>query len=279
MLNLASQSSLTYAQSGPLNGRQNQPPETSLRSNFGEVSGNELNPFPPGEPSIRENGTGFASFLSDAANIAHNEKKKQSPRNHADRQSLALKVEQVGNLIAAEQHSRSIGLPFTRMITILWEEAGVPLDKMANATGRYIDLLTKTIKRHGGETSWIWVHENGERKGGHVHILAHIPSSLVQLISKRNRRWIRKISGKRYQRKVVLSKPLGGRLGLERTNPALLASNVCEALSYCLKGADEEGLETFRLTRSNFGGLIIGKRCGTSQNIGPKARKPLVAQC
>jgi hypothetical protein len=35
------------------------------------------------------------------------------------------------------------------MITIHWEAAGVPLNGMAKATGRFVDLLTKAPAQRG----------------------------------------------------------------------------------------------------------------------------------
>lgn len=71
----------------------------------------------------------------------------------------------------------------------------------------------------------------------------------------------------------ILSKPIGGRLGLEAGNPDLHAINLAAALAYILKGASAEAASQFDLKRLEPGGRIIGKRCGTSQNIGAKARK------
>jgi len=193
--------------------------------------------------------------------------------NSAARQSHALSSGQIANLIAAEAHAAQIGLPFNRMITIHWEAAGVPLDGIAKATGGFIDLLTKAITRHGGKTAWLWVHEGGEQKGGHCHLLAHVPADLVPTISKLQLGWLRRITGQPYKASVIHSKPIGGRLGLEDSNAQLLAVNRQAALNYVVKGGDAEAIKAFGLVRSEAGGLVIGKRCGTSQNIGPKARK------
>lgn len=193
--------------------------------------------------------------------------------NSAARQSHALNSGQIANLIAAAVYAAEIGLPFNRMITIHWEAAGVPLDGMAKATGRFIDLLSKTIVRHGGKTAWLWVHEGGEKKGGHCHLLVHVPADLVPTISKRQRGWLRRITGRPYKASVIHSKPIGGRLGLEDSNGKLLAVNRQAALDYVVKGGDAEAVKAFGLARSEAGGLVIGKRCGTSQNIGPKARQ------
>ena len=54
-------------------------------------------------------------------------------RNQADRESHALTVAHVANLTAAAIHTDAIGLPLTRMISIHWEAAGVPLAGMAMA--------------------------------------------------------------------------------------------------------------------------------------------------
>ncbi len=180
---------------------------------------------------------------------------------------------QIANLRAAERHSRQIGLPFTRMITIHWQAAGVPLEDMAKATGRFTDLMAKALARHGSETAWLWVHENGDRKGGHCHLLAHVPADLVSVLRKLQLGWIKRISGRVYKRRVIHSKPIGGRLGIEIGNPDLHAVNLETVFAYHLKGASPEAASQFGLERLEPGGRIIGKRCSTSQNIGPKARK------
>ncbi len=197
-------------------------------------------------------------------------------RNRADRQSDALTAAQICNLMAAQRHARQIGLPFTRMITIHWQAAGLRLEDMVKATGRFIDLMTKALARHGSKTAWLYVHENaagnGHEKGGHVHLLAHIPADLVPVIKKLQMRWLRRITGRPYRSKVILSRPIGGRLGLEATNPELYLANAQQALAYLLKGANADAAAQFSLLRQKAGGRVLGKRVGTSQNIGAKAR-------
>lgn len=198
-------------------------------------------------------------------------------RNHAGRESHALTAAQIGNLTAAERHAEKIGLPFTRMISIHWEAAGVPLAGMAKATYRFTDLMTKALARHGSGAAWLWTHENvpgnGHDKGGHCHLLAHVPAGLVSRLTVLQRGWLRRIIGQPYRAGVIRSKPIGGRLGLETGNPALHAVNLEVALAYVLKGASPEAAAQFGLERLEPGGRIIGKRCSTSQNIGATARK------
>ncbi|AMU89514.1 hypothetical protein ATM17_10780 [Sphingopyxis macrogoltabida] len=148
---------------------------------------------------------------------------------------------------------------------------------MAKATGRFTDLMAKALARHGSGTAWLWTHENapgnGPDKGGHCHLLAHVPADLVPVVTALQRGWLRRITGQPYRARVIHSKPIGGRLGLETANPDLHAVNHAAALAYVLKGASAEAASHFGLERLEPGGRIIGKRCGTSQNIGAKARK------
>ena len=194
-------------------------------------------------------------------------------RNRADRTSDALTEAQIANLTAAERHSRAIGLPLTRMITIHWQAAGVALADMVKATGRFLDLLTKALARHDSKTAWLWTLENGDGKGGHCHLLVHVPAALVSLLTRLQKGWLRRITGKAYRRRVIHSKPIGRLLGLEAGNPELHAANLAEAFGYVLKGADPKAAAAFALARLEAGGRILGKRCATSQNIGAKARK------
>lgn len=194
-------------------------------------------------------------------------------RNRADRESHALTSAQIANLEAAERHARAIGLPFTRMVTIHWQQAGVALADMVKATGRFLDMLTKWLARKKRKTAWVWVHENGENKGWHCHLLAHVPADLVKRLTGPQKRWLRRISGEVPKKGVICSRPIGRKLGLETSNPELHSINLAVALGYVLKGADAKAAELFGLERLEAGGRIIGKRGGTSQNIGAKARK------
>jgi hypothetical protein len=242
---------------------------------FGEVS-IAPSPFDDGaKRPLFETGTAPAINYptSGVAALFPSSTGRGGARNSANRESYALTAAQIANLMAAERHAGKIGLPFNRMISIHWEGAGVPLAGMAKATGRFTDLMAKALARHGSRTAWLWTHENGDEKGGHCHMLAHVPADLVSRLTALQRGWLRRISGQPYRARVIHSKPIGGRLGLETGNPDLHAINLEVALAYVLKGASPEAASRFGLERLEAGGRVIGKRCGTSQNIGVKARK------
>ncbi len=248
--------------------------ETSPNCENGEVSIVPMKVGTGPKLSVSQAGTAHANNnynIGGPVHFTHNA--RGGARNRSDRVSHGLNEKQVANLAAAASHASMIGLPFTRMITIHWQAAGVPLCSMAKATGRFIDLMTKALARHCSATAWIWVHESGERKGGHCHLLAHVPARLVKVLVKLQRGWLKRITGKPYQARLIRSRPVGGWLDLENCNPNLHAQNLHVAVAYVLKQATAEALARFQLERWEPGGLVIGKRCGTSQNIGPSARK------
>lgn len=250
--------------------------ETSPVFGFGEVSIASHQPQLPANPPIVRSGTALAINNLSLGVAAHLACKpgRGGARNRRDRPSYALKAGQFVNLSASEGHSRVIGLPFTRMITIHWKAAGVPLEGMAAASGAYIGYLTKWLARRGHRIAWLWVHENAGDKGWHCHILASIPAELVQPLVGAQLRWLRAITGRPYRAKVIRSDPIGGRLRLETGNPALHLANARAALAYICKGASQPLLDAAGLDRQHEPqGLIIGKRCGVSQNIGAKARR------
>lgn len=259
------------------------PPHTAWRDSvlklhrhgaFGRISIVLLARVVPAIPPIPESGTVAAIRYSNSGVSADSVRRtgRGGARNRADRESDALTTAQVDGLRAATAHACAIGLPFTRMFSIHWEAAGIALARMAWATGRFIDLLTKTLARHGSATALVWVHEGGESKGGHCHLLAYVPAALARLVAGRQRGWLRRITGRPYRARVIKSAPIGGRLGMEVSNPALHAVNLASALDYVLKGASPMAAAQFGLERLEAGGRIIGKRCGTSQNIAAKAR-------
>jgi hypothetical protein len=57
------------------------------------------------------------------------------------------------------------------------------------------------------------------------------------------------------------------------SNPEHHAANLAETFDYLIKGADIEARQHFGIFREDAGGYVIGKRCGVSQNISPKARQ------
>ncbi len=241
--------------------------ETSSNPQNGEVSNTGLPNQSLVEKAFGQSGTKGALDISSLSVPAES---VQAPvrggaRNWAGRPSHGLKAAQIVNLRAARAHAKDLGLALNRMVTIHWKLAGVTLDGMAKATGAFIDKLTKWLARRGHKTAWLWVHENVGDKCWHCHILIHIPADLVRDLPNAQRRWLRQITAKPYSKGTIFSRPIGFLLGLEESNPELYIANCEVALAYVMKGS--------AIHQGDSGqGLILGRRCSTSQNIGAKAR-------
>ena len=194
----------------------------------GEVSNTAGRPQVLRKPSIPAAGTDVAlNYLNIGVG-------RGGAHNRAGRASYELTVAHLVNLVAAARHAATIGLPLTRMITIHWQAAGVPLSAMASATGRFTGLLAKALARHGSNTAWVWVHENGDGKGGHCHLLVHVRPVDVPIITRLQMGWLRRITGQPYRRHVIRGDAIGRKLGLDTSNPEKWARNVDTTLGYIL---------------------------------------------
>lgn len=249
-------------------------------AHFGEVSSCDDMRTSPEKPPLSAVGTVRAKFnlvSSVPVDSSGQPAKHGGARNRSDRTSDHLTIKQVENIIGAAGFANEIGLALNRMLTIHWQQAGLVVDDIVKATGRFCDLLAKALGRHRHETAIIWVQENGFRKcggpkGGHIHLLAHIPAAMVKRIDRLKFGWLRSITGQSYTKGVILSRPVGGKLGIEITNELLHFENLSVAVGYLVKGASQMAAAQFGLSRLEAGGVCIGKRCSVSQNIGEAAR-------
>jgi len=200
-------------------------------------------------------------------------------RNSASRTSDSLSLNQSTNILEAAQFAAAAGMPFNRHLTIHWQQAGIPDERAAWATGRFLKLAGDWIAKRDrentrgerGRVAWAWVRENGERKGGHVHILLHLP--VGARIGRMQRRWLRSITGKPYSARTIKTARIGGTAGAAQSAPAAYRANLAAIVGYILKGANPTFARELKLERMEAGGRIIGKRAATSQNIGRTARR------
>lgn len=253
-----------------------------LKPDWGSASSQVSKPLPCRQDidsaSVAPAGTGLAiRYLNQGVGVPEPVRRQRGgARNRGDRVSEALTGAQVANLVAAAKYATAIGLPLNRMITIHWEAAGVPLDGMAAATGRFTGLLAKALSWRGHRTAWLWVHEAGDGKGGHCHLLVHVPPHLVPVTERLRRGWLRLITGYQPPNRAIKAEAIGRKRGLESSNPGKWAENANKTVGYILKGVGpaepQAALVAALLGRLEPGGRVIGKRCGTSQNIGRKAR-------
>ena len=183
---------------------------------------------------------------------------------------MHLSDAQVDGIISAAQKAENLTLAFNRHWTVHYERAGIAEIDATRFIGHLLRLASAYARRHGGKLAAIWVRENGEAKGGHVHILLHLPAGLS--LRNRTRRWVT-LAGGTYRRRVSKVVAIRGSAPDAMAHAGLYQANADVVRRYILKGAPQAVLVASAIDRQHQdGGKIIGKRCGTTQNIGAKAR-------
>lgn len=214
-------------------------------------------------------------YIGSSASTIH----KGTNNHHAHplptrRTSKVIAPDKVRNLMDASFFAVKVDLPLNRFVTIHWECAGLAAD-FQKATGRFLKLAGDWLRLHGSNSAWIWVRESGPDVGEHVHILMHVPSPLARLFSYRQRGWL-KACGANFAAGVIKSRPVGRSIRHAHVGAQggeCYMGHLCRALGYVLKGADAQTRQEHGITFAQPGGVILGKRCSTSQNIGRSARK------
>jgi hypothetical protein len=135
------------------------------------------------------------------------------------------------------------------------------------------------MRSRGGTWAYVWVRENGPGKGAHVHILMHLPPALADPFNRLQRGWL-KACGAVWKKGVLKSRPIGRDLrhfAGEGPDRLTYLENLSAVVDYILKGADEATRQALQIQRSEPGGIIVGKRCSASQNIGPDVRRRVLS--
>ena len=224
-----------------------------------------------GKRAIPESGTALAIIdIIPSGGLSPAGRGWGGARNRADRTSEYLTRRQCEGLIAAADQAQHMGLPFNRHWTVHYERAGIAEIDAARFVGRLLKLAGDYARRHHNKIAATWVRENGDGKGGHVHMLLHLPSRLS--LRGRTAHWIRLAGGKRCAR-VSHVRSIGHGLRSADHGGEDYQHNAGAVLAYILKGADAETGAALVLERYGERGLIVGKRCGRTQNIGNRAGK------
>lgn len=180
----------------------------------------------------------------------------------------ALSIDEVRKTSMAIHTAYMLGLAFNRFITIHWERAGVAEIDAARATASFLKYARDYLTAQGLAFAYVWVRENDEgddSKGDHVHILAHVPEG--KTLGRFQRRWIKTISGKPYQAKVILTRIIAGHTAAAHTMPELYRLNLAILGDYVLKGASFDAAAAVFIPWWRQGGRVMGQRCGMSRNL------------
>ena len=113
---------------------------------------------------------------------------------------------------------------------------------------------------------YVWVRENGDDKGAHVHIYWRGPVEFPDLRSRLGS-WIRAVGGKR-RKGVFHTRPVGLTLAHANSGGRTYDLELDDALDYALKGAGPEARAAYGIRRDEPGRPMTGKRWGRSRNLG-----------
>ncbi len=193
------------------------------------------------------------------------------PQAHSSaRFNHAIHSDQIRNLTLALDYAIAIGLTPNRFQTINLQQGG----KSGAAAQTALQLFLKTVRDwislNGERSAAIWVREVGPRVGEHVHILLHVPPRLQTDFNLKMRHWRRSIGLSR-SAGLIKTVPLW-QIHIEGDDRPSGVQNHHAVLSYMLKGHDRTSHRVNPNLRQQDCGIISGKRCGHTQNLGRTAR-------
>jgi len=180
-------------------------------------------------------------------------------RNRGDRISDCLTLEQAHKIIAALSKAEKQSKHINRHIIVHWEAMGVTDSRAMAATTLWLKAFREWT---GGETAYDWTRENGDGKGSHLHMMAHLPAG-KRWHGARARRWLERISGNPYKAGAIKTRCI---VGSRSPDSPLYAENLQSVTAYLLKGVAPDIATAIGIDHVP-GGRITGKRCGMSLNL------------
>ena len=201
---------------------------------------------------------------------------RASPRTAriiASRKSEAPTPAAVGNVLAAINFAPKIGQPLNRFVTIHIQAAGgLPGPQLI---GQFLKLAGDWLRLRNVQPTYVWVRETGEHKGEHVHIAINVPPEHGRGFGHRQRGWMKAI-GLRCWRGVIHTRPIGNSASHAFSDVRYgeaYSDHLTAMIEYLLKSADPATARAYGLAKQReIGGVLVGKRLGTSANIGASAR-------
>ena len=187
------------------------------------------------------------------------------------RASKYISVRQATNIIEAVKFARLIGMPLAAHLTLHWSLTDAGDDPDGKLFAKVREGLHKWLHRHGIVFAGAWARERqagGQSDVVHCHLLFHLPLEyrtgkkllkVADAISRLVQRHGRGITDERVIKLVIHENPDG---------------------KYLIKGGGTKVWKRFRLRKEHrrSQGIIHGKRCGTTEKIGPAARARLAGE-
>jgi len=190
-------------------------------------------------------------------------KQRKRRGRYRTRGSKYISGHQAINIIEAVKFAKSIGLPLVAHLTIHWSGTIAFDDHNGLRFAKVREGLNKVLFRRGIATAWVWCREcKAHTDIVHSHLLFHVPAEY---------RLGRKLDELQAALERLVARHADGiwseyavKLKIWRDPDGL----------YLLKGGGPEVWRRFRIKKKfrESQGIIRGKRCGTSENLGPAAR-------
>jgi len=182
-----------------------------------------------------------------------------------------ITVSQATNIIEAVNFAKLIGLPLVAHLTIHWSLTNVGDDPDGKLFAKVREGLNKWLGRRGIAFAAAWARERqsgGQSDVVHCHLLFHLPVDY-------------RSGAKMTQVEAAISRLVerhGKSISHEKAFDLRVHDNPDG--KYLIKGGGPKVWKLFRLRKEHrrSQGIIHGKRCGTTQNIGPAARRRAMAQ-
>ena len=175
-------------------------------------------------------------------------------------------MRQASNIMEAVAFAKSIGLPLVAHLTIHWSLTDIGDDPDGKLFAKFREGLNKWLDRQGVVFAAAWARERqsrGQSDVEHCHLLFHLP--------------VKYCSGKRLaQVKEAILRLIslhGGGLTHDRVINLTIWPDPDG--KYLIKGGGSKIWKHFRLRKEHrrLQGIIHGKRCGVTENIGTAARR------
>lgn len=175
---------------------------------------------------------------------------------------------QATNIIEAVCFAKSIGCPLVAHLTIHWGCTDIGDDPDGKLFAKFREGLNKWTRRRGFDLTGVWARERmsgGQAEAVHCHLLFYLPpkfrsgAKLLQLAAAIYRLITR--HGRNYWAEEVV------KLVLHDQPPYPDGK-------YIIKGGGPKVWKRFNLRKEHrrLQGMLHGKRCGFTQNLGPAAR-------
>ena len=197
----------------------------------------------------------------------------------SDRRSWEITGSQADKIWDAAFHADELGMPLNAFLTIHWDnqgrgsgEHGIEAVTVQERNSRLLICARRWLGRRDVDLACVWVIERGFVAGGlHAHNLIYVPRHLLAGFTGMLPRWtgnpaVPKDQWPDMKRKEhVLGYGQDGIWQLMR-----VYDHGVGLRRYLLKGASDRWNRLG--IRHSDQGIVVGKRCGSSNNLGPTAR-------